>query len=206
MRRFSFFTIVLFALPSAQGAAQTRAQPDTAAVAFVQGMMYHHAQAIVMSELAPSRSNRSDLRTAARKIDASQRDEIAMMRHWLERRHQTVPVIDTAPPDTAGRAMAGMQMPDDNHSAHHLMPGMLTADELHRLSHAHGAKFDSLYLKYMIAHHKGALTMVAKLFSTSGTTDDPEISQLASEIDADQTAEIARMQSMQAHSPKNRTK
>lgn len=205
MRRFSFLTFALFVLPSAQGAAQTRAQPDAAVVDFVQGMMHHHAQAIVMSELAPSHSNRSDLRTAARKIDVSQRDEIAMMRRWLEKHGRTVPALDTAPTDTAD-AMPGMQMPDDNHSAHHLMPGMLTADELHRLSHAHGAKFDSLYLKYMIAHHKGALTMVAKLFSTSGATDDPEISQLASEIDADQTAEIARMQSMQAHSPKNRKK
>lgn len=204
MHRLSFLAVAagLVLAPVAPATAQT---PDSADVAFAQGMMHHHAQAIVMSRMASSRTSRSDLRTAARKIIVSQRDEIAMMRHWLERRHQTVPVIDTVA-DTASRAMAGMQMRDDDSSAHHLMPGMLTADELHRLSRAHGAKFDSLYLKYMIAHHKGALTMVAKLFSTSGATDDPEIAQLASEIDADQAAEIARMQSMQAHPPKNRKK
>ncbi|MDQ6717899.1 MAG: DUF305 domain-containing protein [Gemmatimonadota bacterium] len=175
---------------------------DSADVSFVQGMMHHHAQAIVMSRMAPSHTTRADLRTTARKIVVSQRDEIALMRRWLEKHGQTVPAIDTAPPDTA-RMMPGMQMSDGDHAAHHMMmPGMLTAEMMGGLARAHGAKFDSLYLSDIIAHHRGALAMVAKLFATPGASDDSEIFQLASEIDADQSAEIARMQSMQLHPPK----
>jgi len=49
--------------------------------------------------------------------------------------------------------------------------------------------------------HEGALTMVAKLFGTTGATQDPEIFQLASDIDADQRAEITRMQQMLSTHP-----
>ena len=205
MHRFSFLPFALLALPFGQVAAQSVAPRDSAAAAFVQGMMHHHAQAIVMSQLAQSHTWRADLRNAARKIIVSQRDEIAMMRRWLEKHGRAVPAIDTAPPDT-GEAMAGMQMAGGDHAAHPMamMPGMLTHEQLHQLARARGAKFDTLYLGDMIAHHRGALSMVAKLFAIPGATDDSEIYQLASEIDADQNAEIARMQSMQPHPPKKR--
>lgn len=204
MHRFSFLLFALIAMPLSQGAAQSNTSRDSAAVSFVQGMMHHHAQAIVMSRMVASHTSRAGLQTVARKIIVSQRDEIAMMRRWLEKHGQLVPAVDTLPFDTTG-AMAGMMMSGENHSAHHaMMPGMLTATQLQELARSRGTKFDSLYLSDMIAHHRGALSMVAKLFAVPGATDDSEIYQLASEIDADQSAEIARMQSLQPHPIKKR--
>jgi uncharacterized protein (DUF305 family) len=46
----------------------------------------------------------------------------------------------------------------------------------------------------MIRHHEGAIRMVAELFSTQGAGQEPEMFQFASEVDADQQMEIARMQ------------
>jgi Uncharacterized protein conserved in bacteria len=156
--------------------------------------MHHHAQAIVMSKLVSSHTRRKDIQTAARRIIVSQRDEIAMMRRWLERRNQAVPPIDTISLGTAMDSMPGMKMGDS--SSHPMMPGMLTPVQMKELAVSRGAKFDKLFLTGMIHHHEGALTMVARLFGTTGATQDPEIFQLASDIDSDQRAEIARMQQM----------
>lgn len=170
--------------------------------------MHHHAQAIVMSNLAPTHTTRPDILVATRKIGVSQRDEIALMARWLNRHGQPAPAVDTSPPNTTASpaSMPGMSMPSMSADSMHpaLMPGMLTASQMSQLAHAHGAAFDSLFLKFMIAHHEGALKMVADLFGVPGATDNSEIFQLASDIDADQRAEIARMQSMQRtkHRPK----
>lgn len=180
-------------------AAQQHAY-NGADVKFMQGMMHHHAQAIVMSALAPTHTKRKDIRTAAGRIVVSQRDEIAMMRRWLERRGQAVPVVDTAP---VGESME--PMPEMNTgvagSQPGMMPGMITPKQLRELAASRGAKFDRLFLSWMIRHHRGALAMVAKLFGTSGATQDAEIFQLASDMDSDQRAEIARMLSMLPNHP-----
>jgi uncharacterized protein (DUF305 family) len=81
---------------------------------------------------------------------------------------------------------------------HALMPGMLTAEQMDRLAHATGAEFDRLFLEGMLRHHDGALVMVKELFDTPGAGQDPEIFTFASDVDADQRAEIARMGAMLA--------
>lgn len=204
MRRFSLLLVgtIFFALPLSARAQATPA--DSAAVHFMHGMMHHHAQAIVMGHLVPTHTANRALNSAARRIVVSQSDEIALMRRWLEHRHISVPAIDTGTPDTLSHSihkmdMSGMKMPGmDMTSGEMLMPGMLTHDQLIQLARARGAKFDELFLRFMIAHHEGALKMVADLFAVRGATDDPELFQLASDIDADQRAEIARMRLMVA--------
>lgn len=143
-------------------------------VRFVQGMMAHHAQALEMTGLVPGRTSSEAMNRLARRIEVSQKDELALMERWLERRGETV---------TAGH--------------HHgsLMPGMLTDAELARLASATGDEFERLFLDLMVRHHEGALVMVADLFS-SGGGQEAEIFQLASHVDADQRAEIARMRGM----------
>jgi epoxyqueuosine reductase len=195
-------------LTASRAGAQNSTAPNSAAVQFVQGMMHHHAQAIVMSGLAPTHSTRPDILTATRKIGVSQRDEIAMMARWLIRHGQSVPAVDTAPANTTATLnesmpMPGMSMPSRNADSMHspMMPGMLTSAQMKQLAGAHGAAFDSLFLKFMIMHHEGALKMVADLFAVPGATDNSEIFQLASDIDADQRAEIVRMESMQHQRP-----
>ena len=199
MRRFSFLLVSSICFAFVESAVGQTTSGDSAAVKFVQGMMHHHAQAIVMGEMVPTHTARADLRTAARRIVVSQTDEIALMRRWLERRHYVVPSIDTAPPDTTAHSMAGMDMSGMRMSPESpAMPGMLTHEQMLRLARSRRNAFDSLFFKSMIAHHEGALKMVADLFAVPGATNDPELFQLASDIDADQRAEIARMRSMQA--------
>ena len=177
--------------PTASARADSAARGYTAAdVRFVQLMIAHHAQALVMTDLVPARTGRADIRLIAERIEVSQKSEIALMRSWLERRGENAPVPDRhgAPHDDAG---------------HGSMPGMLTPEEMARLARATGAAFDSLFLEYMIRHHEGALTMVATLFATPGAAQESEIFRLASDVDADQRAEIARMRAMQKAAPAN---
>ena len=162
-------------------------------VRFMQGMIAHHAQALVMTSLVPSRTSREDMRLLAQRITVSQRDEIALMQHWLERRHQQVPSADTIfDPHRAHHMAGGMAGGHDMT----MMPGMLTDAEMAQLAAATGSEFDRLFLQYMIRHHEGALTMVADLFATTGAAQDPDTFRFASDVEADQRAEIARMRAM----------
>jgi uncharacterized protein (DUF305 family) len=155
--------------------------PYTAAdVRFMQGMIGHHAQAIVMAAWASTHGARSDIRILAGRIDVAQRDEIALMQRWLRERRETVPDAE----------MAG-------HAGHGaMMPGMLTAEQLAQLDAARGAEFDRLFLTFMIQHHEGAVTMVQELFGAPGAGQDITMWKLASDVEADQTTEIERMQLM----------
>lgn len=173
---------------SANAASLDTAQKVNPDVAFMQGMIGHHAQALRMTRLVGERTTRKDLRVLAEKIDASQRDEIGMMKRWLTDHEQPVP------PDAAEHPMsmeAGMHM-----AMPALMPGMLTEPELSQLAAAKGAAFDRQFLRFMIRHHEGALTMVARLFGTNGAGQAPDVFRFASDVDADQRVEIKRMKAM----------
>jgi uncharacterized protein (DUF305 family) len=184
--------------PSPLTQPDTTRQPYSAAdVQFISGMIAHHAQALVMTALVPSHTSREDIRLLAGRIKVSQQDEIALMRRWLQRRHEAVPDVDE--PHAQHRTAANqMGMPGMPTSDHMLMPGMLTQEQLDQLAKATGAYFDRLFLQFMIQHHEGALTMVAQLFSTRGAGLETETFQLASDINADQQAEIGRMRKMLA--------
>ncbi|HSJ10886.1 MAG TPA: DUF305 domain-containing protein [Longimicrobiales bacterium] len=154
--------------------------PHTAAdTRFMQGMINHHAQAIVMSDLVAERTTNETIRMLALRIRISQVDEIALMQKWLRDRGESVP-------DPAHHM----------HSEHGLMAGMLTQEDLDRLAAARGADFDRLFLEYMIRHHEGAITMVAELFASPGAGQETDIFRVASEVDTDQRIEIARMRAM----------
>ena len=77
-----------------------------------------------------------------------------------------------------------------------MMPGMLSADEMSRLEAATGVEFDRLFLEGMIKHHGGALIMVDELFATPGAGQESTINAFASEVVADQRAEMDRMGAM----------
>jgi uncharacterized protein (DUF305 family) len=159
------------------------AKPD---VAFMQGMIAHHAQALTMSALVPARSERPELLALAERIVVSQQDEIAIMQSWLRERKQAVPQVSDA-------AHAGHHAP--GHSAQD-MPGMLSAAQMDSLTATTGAPFERLFLRYMIQHHDGALRMVAELLATGNGARDPQVFQFASDVDTDQRAEIRRMRAL----------
>ncbi len=79
---------------------------------------------------------------------------------------------------------------------HSNMPGMLNDIQLKELANAKGKDFDKLFLRYMIQHHAGAITMVNELVSTDGAAQEVGIGKLASDINVDQKTEIERMRLM----------
>ena len=79
-----------------------------------------------------------------------------------------------------------------------LMPGMLTPDQMAKLTAAKGAEFDRLFLEFMIQHHEGALIMVKELMASPGAGQESNIFAFASDVEADQSAEIMRMRRMRA--------
>jgi len=173
----------------AAAAATATPRFTEADVTFMQGMIHHHAQALDMVDLLKTRTGSDDMRKLAQRIELSQADEIKMMQAWLAARGQDVPAVAAAMAGMPGHAhhMAGAPM---------MMPGMLTPDQMDRLAAAQGPAFDRLFLEFMIQHHQGALTMVKDLFATPGAAQDSDVFAFASDVDADQRMEIARMTSM----------
>jgi uncharacterized protein (DUF305 family) len=157
-------------------------------VRFITGMIAHHAQAIVMSRLAPTNGAGPAVRTLAARIINAQNDEIAFMQQWLRDRRQPVPEVQADPAHA-------------DHSVH--MPGMLTAEQLQQLARAKGIEFDRLFLTFMIQHHRGAVTMVDELFKVGGAAQGEAVFKIANDVQVDQTTEINRMEQMLARMPRD---
>jgi uncharacterized protein (DUF305 family) len=163
--------------------------PYTAAdIHFMSGMIGHHAQAIVMSKMAPTHGANDEVRRLAERIINAQTDEIRLMQQWLRDRRQPVP---EAKPGPMKMVMNGME-----HDM--LMPGMLSDAQMKELDAANGPDFDRLFLSYMIQHHRGAVSMVKELFETYGAGQDELVFKFASDVNVDQTTEIERMEKMLA--------
>ena len=159
-----------------KGAGYTKAD-----VEFMQMMIAHHAQAIVMARIAETNSSNAQLLKLSRKIDQSQVPEIQIMQDWLRRHNQFAP---------------------DTSSWHDVrMDGMLTDDELQAMRDAKGADFDRLFLVGMIKHHAGAIKMVDDLFKTPGAGQEIDTNVFANDVVTAQTAEIGIMRRLLAQLP-----
>lgn len=178
--------------PGAPGQPTRKLPPDTRAtlpplstkdVEFMQGMIMHHAQAVEMVDLIASRTENQAVLLLGERIRHSQSDEMAFMKRWLLARGKptTMPMAD---------------MSGHGHHSYHtaLMPGMLTVDQMKALKKARGSEFDRLFLTGMIQHHGGALIMVKDMFNSSGSGQDAELFNFASDVDSGQRAEIKRME------------
>ena len=166
-----------------------------AEVNFMTGMIGHHAQALIMSELAPANGASSAIKILSSRIINAQMDEIATMQRWLRNRGEPVPEVHIDGLDLM------IHIPGQEHTmgqghAHAMMPGMLTRAQLEELAGVGGPDFDRLYLTYMIQHHEGAIVMVDEMFSTDGAGNDEQAFRLATDINVDQKTEIARMKRM----------
>jgi uncharacterized protein (DUF305 family) len=144
-------------------------------------MIPHHAQALEMTALVRQHATTDAVRQMSLRMEISQRDEISLMETWLRERGEPT-------------RMPGMEgMPGG-----HLMPGMLSPEQMGNLRNARGVEFDRLFLEYMIQHHQGAIDMVAELFNSSGAAQESTVFKFAEDVDADQTMEIERMQGILA--------
>ena len=149
-------------------------------VLFIQDMIPHHHQAIEMAELVADRTNRQELVDLAGRINGSQQDEIAFMEQWLRDRSERVP-----------NPTAHDEMHTD-----HKMAGMATPEQMTDLRKSESTDFDRLFLKLMITHHEGAVTMVEKLLEQPGSAYDPALFEFTTDVTNDQNAEIERMNAL----------
>ncbi|GAA3050255.1 DUF305 domain-containing protein [Streptomyces roseofulvus] len=147
-------------------------RPNGADFRYVQMMIVHHRQALTMTSLAPERAGSPAVRKVAERIAAAQQPEIGAMEGWL--------TTNGGPRDQGAHA-------------HHTMPGMATEAQLAELRAAKGAAFDELFLKLMVTHHEGAVTMAAEVL---GQGNNVQVEEMANDVIAQQTAEIGRMRSL----------
>ncbi len=146
-------------------------------VRFLTNMIPHHNQAVLMANLVEDRTNTPEVIEISGRINAGQDDEIAFMQDWLSQRGEKVP-------DPSAHAHMDMS---------HEMAGMASPEQMEALAAAEGAEFDQLFLTLMIAHHKGAITMVDALFDQPGSAYDPVLYDFANDVENDQSSEIERM-------------
>lgn len=166
----------------------TPARATAADITYVQMMTLHHRQAIEMAALAPAQARDARLKSLAERIDKGQAGEISMMQSWLRRHGAAEQGADghsghaSGPGRSAGPASGSM-------------PGMATPAQLAELRAATGAGFDRLFLRLMITHHQGALTMAREVLANGS---DITVSDMAREVLATQNAEINRMRDLTA--------
>lgn len=146
--------------------------PNGADFRYAQMMIVHHRQALTMTELAPGRASSPKVKKLAERIAAAQGPEIDAMEGWLK--------------NNGGPRQQGAH-------DHHSMPGMATEDQLKELRNAKGTAFDELFLKLMITHHEGAVTMAAEVLSEGNNV---LVEEMANDVIAQQTSEINRMRSL----------
>ena len=160
---------------SAKDAKKRRAEddsPNSADFAYARMMIEHHTQALTMTELAPKQAESSKVQRLAERIAAAQGPEIASMQSWLKAH--------------------GGEKKDAGHQ-HETMPGMATEAQLKSLRAARGKAFDTLFLKLMITHHDGAITMATDVKAQGNNI---QIEEMADDVIAQQTSEIGRMRDM----------
>ncbi|MBK3639253.1 MULTISPECIES: DUF305 domain-containing protein [Streptomyces] len=140
-------------------------------MAFAQGMIPHHQQALEMARLAAGRASSPQVKDLASRIEKAQDPEIRTMNGWLK---------------SWGMGMSSA-MPGMGHSA---MPGMMDAKDMAGLKKMSGKDFDSMFLTMMIEHHKGAVAMAGT--EKAKGSYGPAKSMAGDIVDA-QTAEITEM-------------
>ncbi|MFC8198663.1 DUF305 domain-containing protein [Streptomyces sp. NPDC057298] len=161
---------------SAADAAEQRSDDDTpnsADTDYARMMIVHHTQALEMTELVPKRAASTRVKRLAERISAAQGPEIETMEAWLKNH-------------------GGAKKGKGGHT-HDLMPGMATGPQLKNLRAAKGTAFDELFLKLMITHHNGAVTMATDVLSQGNNI---QIGEMADDVIAQQTSEISRMREM----------
>jgi uncharacterized protein (DUF305 family) len=136
---------------------------------FMRMMIPHHRQALEMAALAPDRAKHPQIRAVASRITAAQKPEIAVFQSWLKTRN--------LPENESGHSHAGMK-------------GMQPPEALRALASQSGDAFDKMFVDMMVAHHEGAIAMATDVL---GAGVDQRVSEMATNIAAEQTAEISRM-------------
>ncbi|MBN9098022.1 MULTISPECIES: DUF305 domain-containing protein [unclassified Pseudonocardia] len=167
--------------PSASSSATV--QHNDADIAFVQGMIPHHTQAVAMAQLVDGRASSPKVIELAKQIEQAQGPEITQMQGFLSSWN-----VAAAPTGSMG-GMAGMGGMGGTSG----MSGMMTDQQMQQLDSANGAAFDRMWLQMMTEHHNGAVEM-AQTELRDG--QNPEAKALAQKIIDAQQAEITTMKQL----------
>ncbi|MGW1195766.1 DUF305 domain-containing protein [Streptomyces sp. NPDC002536] len=162
------------------GASASAGQHNRADVAFVQGMIPHHRQAVDMADMAAEHASSAEVKALADKIKKEQALEIDTMTTWLKSWGEQVP--------QGASGMGGT-----GHGNASAMPGMMSNRDMDQLKGASGSAFDTMFLTMMIKHHEGAVEM-ANTEKQQGAYGPAK--EMAGNIVTGQTAEIAQMRKM----------
>ncbi|MCM6777096.1 DUF305 domain-containing protein [Nocardia sp. CDC159] len=156
---------------ASSSAASARTDFNDADVSFLQMMYPHHAQAVDMAKLVPTRSRDQRLIALAANVEQAQSPEMREIEDLLR----------------------GFGKPAPTATMGHDMSGMMSHDQMTALANASGPEFDRMWLRMMIDHHRGAVEM-SNTELASGA--NPDAKALAQKIIAAQQAEIQQMQTM----------
>ena len=166
-------------------------------VAFAQGMIPHHEQAIEMSDMLLGKQGVDPaVLSLAGEIKAAQAPEIEKMQGWLQQWGAS------SAPATSGTDMPGHSMPGHDMSGGGMgdMPGMgsgghgmMSEADMAALQNAQGAEAGKLFLEQMIKHHEGAITMAQQEIDKG---QFPDAVGMARTIVTSQQAEIAEMRAL----------
>ncbi len=158
---------------------------NDADVTFATEMIPHHAQALLMVDMAVTRDVSPELTGLLDQIRDAQAPEIEMMTDWLEEWDQPVPETGRGHGDTdSDSGMPGMDM-----------PGMMSSEEMDRLGSASKASFEDMWFTMMIEHHEGAIAMAETEIDDG---EFPDAIALAEDITKSQAAEITTMEALLA--------
>ena len=170
MKRLAAMVAVLALALTACSNKEEAKKHNDADVTFVEGMIPHHEQAIHMSELADKHANSPDVKKIASTIKTKQEEEIKTMEKLV---HEW-----------------GVKLKEGHgHGGAH--SGLLPEHQIKELEEAKGVEFDKLFLRGMIEHHKGAITMAEE---AEHKAENKEVKKLAAEIKRGQEHEIEEME------------
>lgn len=153
---------------------QQHANHNAADVTFAQNMIPHHQQAVDMAAMVPTRTVNPDMLVIAKDISMDQQAEIRGLLGLLGQWGEPVAPDNMGPADHGGMAMQGMVDPAT----------------LEHLKSLRGAQFDALWMRSMVSHHQGAITMAQDEIAHGESHDAIE---MAKRIVTAQQREIAYM-------------
>ena len=174
--------------------SRSQAAYNDADVTFATSMIPHHRQALQMVDLAEGRTLDPEVRALTEQIDAAQAPEIDTMTGWLKTWGKPVPSGTTTGHDMHDMGGTdgtdGMDGMDGMDTGSEEMPGMMSAEDVAALDKAGDAEFEDMWLRMMVRHHEGAVTM-AKAELSDGLYAPAR--KLAQAIIDGQQAEIDQM-------------
>ena len=145
-------------------------------VMFAQMMIPHHEQAIEMSDIAldPTVGASDAVKKLATRIKAAQDPEITKMKSFLTSWKERL-------------------TPDSSMDHSDMMSGVLSAEDMKKLSSLRGAEFDRAWMEDMIAHHEGAIEMAKDVLKDG---KDSAVKALANLVATAQDSEILEMKKL----------